>query len=212
MARKIPLIKDEYYHIFNRGVDKRDVFLDKEDQTRFLQSMKVFNSLEPVGSIYEYSFQEHRLGNGVSKLLEPLVEFICYCLNPNHYHFLVRQLVDDGIAKFMHRISLGYTKYFNERHERNGVLFQGPFKAVHISSNEQLFHVSIYINLNDRLHKIGKGVSKSSWSEYSGGGRIFCNPEIILGQLKSSADYKKIAEESILLIRERRDLDKLLLE
>ncbi|MEK7090072.1 MAG: transposase, partial [Patescibacteria group bacterium] len=162
--RKVLLAKGEYYHIFGRGVDKRTIFMDADDFARFLQGMEEFNTLDPIGSIFENSFRkrESQLGHAVSKLLPKrkgeLVELSCYCLNPNHYHFLLKQIVDKGIEKFMHRLCMGYAKYFNLRHERSGVLFQGPFKAVHVDSNEYLLYVSAYVNLNNLVHRLGHGV------------------------------------------------------
>jgi len=84
--RKIKFIEEEFYHIFNKGVDKRIIFQDHDDINRFFQSMKEFNVLEPIGSIYENSFNK-KLGNPVTKSKQKLVNFICYCLNPNHGTF-----------------------------------------------------------------------------------------------------------------------------
>lgn len=221
IMRKIKFANNEYYHIFNRGVDKRAIFQSQYDLDRFLQSMDEFNTIEPIGSIYENSFNKktkNKLGNSVSKFVkqEKLVNFICYCLNSNHYHFILEQLVDDGIAKFMHKIGLGYTKHFNEKYDRSGSLFQGAFKAIHIDSNEYLLHSSVYVNLNDKVHKfkdnrLGNSVSKSSWGEYikeKDNKDAFCEKDIILGQFKSVADYKKFAEESLQGIKDRRSVDK----
>jgi putative transposase len=223
--RKVLLVNDEYYHIFGRGVDKRTIFTDPNDYGRFLQGMEEFNTLDPIGSIYENSFRqkEPQLGHAVSKLFAKrerrLVEFICYCLNPNHYHFLLKQVAENGIEKFMHRLCMGFSKYFNIKHRRSGVLFQGPFKAVHVDTNEYLLHLSAYVNLNNRVHRLGHGVSKSSWNEYMkdknskgkyGGG--FCEKEIILSQFKNIAEYKDFAEDALGVMLARKDMEYLLLE
>ena len=211
---KNKICKKEFYHILNRGVDKRIIFPEQDDINRFFQSMKEFNVIEPIGSIYENSFNKNKLGNLVSKLeggndkQGKLVNFICYCLNPNHYHFILEQLVEDGIAKLMHKIGLGYTKYINEKYNRSGSLFQGTFKAVHINTNAQLLHTSAYVNLNDEVHQLGNLVSKlgkSSWKEYINEDikDPFCKKDIILGQFKNKADYKKFAEESLEYILEK---------
>ena len=156
--RKVPLIIEEYYHVFGRGVDKRQIFMDSRDYYRFLQGMEEFNAAKPIGSIFENSFRkrEVQLGRGASKLKkrDKLVDFICYCLNQNHYHFLLKQVADKGIEKFMHRLCTGFSKYFNIKHQRSGALFQGPFKAVHVDTNEYLLHASAYINLNNRVHRL----------------------------------------------------------
>lgn len=86
---------------------------------------------------------------------------MCYCFNPNHYHFILTPLVDNGIEKFMHKLGSGFTRYFNGKYDRTGVLFQGPFKAIHIDSDEYLMYLSGYINLNNKIHKFGNGVTKN---------------------------------------------------
>ncbi len=206
--RKVKFVSGEYYHIFNRGVDKRAVFLEQDDFQRFFQGMEEFNTIVPIGSIYENSFRKDQFGNGVSRL----VNFVCYCLNQNHYHFILEQLIERGIEKFMHRLGIGYTQYFNKKYERSGFLFQGPFKAIHVDSNEYLLHLSAYVNLNERVHKFGNGVSKSSWDEYIKNTDNFCGKSIILGQFKNISEYKIFAENSLNSIKERKDMEKLLLE
>lgn len=210
--RKAKFINDEYYHIFNRGVDKREVFSDQDDLSRFFQSMCEFNTVGPIGSIFENSFRQ--LGHLVSKQ-EKLVNFVCYCLNPNHYHFILEQVADNGIEKFMHKLGNGYTKYFNNKHKRNGSLFQGSYKAIHINTNEYLLHVSAYVNLNNKVHFSNNlpALSISSWEEYINGDKNnFCEKDIVLSQFNNSKEYKNFAEGSLIDICERKELEKLLLE
>lgn len=213
-VRKVKFANGEFYHVFNRGTDKRDIFLDEYDLERFFQGMEEFNSLDPIGSIFENSFRKESLGSKASKS-KKLVNFICYCLNPNHYHFILEQVADSGIKKFMHKLGTGYSKYFNYKNKRNGALFQGKFKAVHIDSDPQLLHTSIYVNLNDKVHSLGSKASKlvkSSWGEYTGKNHNnFCEKEIILSELGSKA-YKEEAEESLKWIKEKKDTEKVLLE
>lgn len=209
--RKTTFVNGGFYHVYNRGTDKRTVFLDSYFIKRFLQSMEEFNSIEPIGSIYENFFRKKQLGNPVSKK-DKLVNFICFCLNPNHFHFILEQLVDRGIEKFMHRLGVGYTKYFNQKNKRNGVLFQGPFKAISIDSNEYLLHLSVYVNLNYKVHQLGNGVSKSSWPEYVAGQKGFCEKDIILSQFKDVSGYKKFSQDALQIIKGRKDMEKLLIE
>lgn len=205
--RKTPFVNGEFYHIYNRGVDKRNTFEDREDISRFLQSMDEFNVVEPVGSIYENTFKKTKLGCRTPKLVdksERLVDFVCYCINPNHFHFIVLQLADNGISEFMKRLSGGYTNYFNRKNKRTGVLFQGKFKSVHIDSNEYLLHLSAYVNLNNKVHQLKGSTFKlvrSSWNEYirkvGGDNKFFCNKDIILGQFKNSEEYRHFAQNSL---------------
>jgi len=201
--RKDPFVNGEYYHVYNRGVDKRKVFLDKKDLGRFLQSMNIFNREEPVGSIYEFSLLQTRLGRPTSKL----VNIICYCLNPNHFHMILEQITKNGVSEFMKRLGGGYTKYFNARYTRSGALFQGRFKSTHVKSNEYLLHLSAYINLNNRVHHIKTPFYNSSWEEYVNEKvSAICTKNIILEQFKNRYECKNFAESSLKDIVEQRDL------
>lgn len=211
--RKLRFINGEYFHIFNRGVDKRDIFMNQDDLSRFFQSMSEFNTLVPIGSIYAASFHKNNqpLRNLVSKS-EELVDFICYCLCQNHYHFILKQLTDRGIEKFMHRLGLGYTNYFNKKYKRSGSLFQGTFKANHINSNKYLLYASSYVNLNYKVHQLTSNLFSSSWEDYIDldGREKFCNTDIVLNQFANKSEYKSFAEESIMVSRRRKDLEKIL--
>jgi REP element-mobilizing transposase RayT len=210
--RKSKFVNNHFYHIFNRGVDKREIFLTPDDLTRFLQSMDEFNTTSPIGSIFQNSFNPLRSSTPKGG---KLVNFICYCLNPNHYHFLLEQVADNGIEKFMQRLGTGYTNFFNNKNKRNGSLFQGRYKSILVDSNEYLLHLSSYINLNDKVHRLGSSTPKSSWGEYILGSHNdfnFCEKDIILGQFDNKEEYKKFAEESLENIKERKEMEKLLLE
>ena len=210
--RKEVFVNGGFYHIYNRGNNKRKVFLGRGDLERFFQSMQEFSKEEPIGSIYLNSFKEPSLRSSTSKL----VDFVCFCLNPNHYHFIIRQLVDKGIEKFMHRLGTGYTNYFNEKHKCSGSLFQGRYKAIHIDSNNYLLHLSAYVNLNYEVHKLRSSTSqcgyKSSWDEYQKGFNGMCKKEIVLSQFKNYDDYRKFAIDAVKISRTRKDMEKLLLE
>ncbi|MFZ2523056.1 MAG: transposase [Minisyncoccia bacterium] len=204
----------EFYHIYNRGVDKRDIFKNPKDLERFLKSMLEFNQSEPIGSIYENSFSKRQLGSRASKLAgakvnidNKLVNFVCYCLNTNHYHFLLEQVSENGIEKFMHRLGTGYTKYFNIKNKRSGALFQGKFKAVHVDSNEYLLHLSAYINLNNKVHK-NNSLYKSSYDEYILAVGNFCKKDIILEQFKNVKEYKDYMKISFDYILENKESSK----
>ncbi|MEI6850294.1 MAG: transposase [archaeon] len=195
-TRKHSFVVGEYYHIYNRGVDKRDIFIDLFDLKRFLQCLEDFNTLLPVGSIYELSFQKPKLSSPATKS-EKLISIIAYCVNPNHFHLILTPLVENGVEKFMQRIG-GYTRYFNERHKRNGVLFQGKFKSKLISDNTYLLHLSTYVNMNNRN---SNGIpiyelSKSSLEEYISDKKGICSTALILKQFKNKNVYKRFAFDS----------------
>jgi len=218
-TRKKYFANGELFHIYNRGVDKRIIFSDEHDIQRFFQSVVEFNTINPIGSLYENSF--HQLGGRTAKSEERLVNIIAYCLNPNHFHFILEQLVEGGISELMKRIG-GYTWYFNNKHKRSGALFQGKFKAIHIDSNGYLLHISAYVNLNDQVHQLGGPTAKlvesrSSWGEYMDNRMEgVCEKEIILGQFGNIDEYKEFALSSLESILQRKeelkDFDKFLLE
>lgn len=208
--RNIIIALGEYYHIFNRGVDKRDIFGDIHDLERFMQSIREFNTVTPIGSIYENKFQKPQLGDSVSKL-QPLVEFISYCILPNHYHFILKQIHEKGIEKFIHRFALGYSMYFNKKYKRSGVLFQGAYKALHIDTNEYLLHASAYVTFNDIVHKKWSSNSlfiRSSWPEYVEKKiDAITKNGIILEQFNSVSEYKEFALDVVNNVRDQRKLD-----
>ena len=191
--------------------------MDYSDVIRFITCMSIFNTKDPVGSLYENLFHKDKLGSLASKSASKsgkLVNFVAYCLNQNHYHFILEPLVDDGIQKFMHRLSTGYTNYFNEKYKRSGSLFQGTYKAIHINSNEYLLHLSVYVNLNFKVHR---GLNKewmkklpiSSFAEYiTKTPKSFCNKDIVLGQFNNIQEYKFFCEKILPEILKKKEEDK----
>jgi len=150
---KRPVFENDcYYHVYNRGVDKRDVFLDDEDYWRFVFSLDEFNDENSTLNILRRLNVNE--GNRISfkpeknEDKEKLVEVVCYCLMPNHYHFILRQIKKGGISKFMQKLGIGYTNYLNQKIERSGVLFQGKFKAALIDKDSYLNYLRAYIHLN----------------------------------------------------------------
>jgi putative transposase len=212
--RKISFVKGEYYHVYNRGVDKRSIFEDKEDVLRFLKSIRVFNTIEIEGGIYAASLKNDT--RSLAPKISKLVQFIAYCLNQNHYHFILKPLVEEGVQKFMHRLSTGYTNFFNEKYKRSGSLFQGPYKASYIRTNEQLLHTSVYVNLNDCAHgNLNKEwlfeLPFSSFKEYQG--EIIdglCNNSIIIDQYSCREEYCNHAKYVLEDIIKRKDREKIL--
>lgn len=153
MARKIQFAENEYYHLYNRGVDKRLVFENESDKKRFMLLLYLCNGRAP--------FRFDRLPNWksetsleliVAAMMErmgsPIIAIGAYCLMPNHFHLLVREITKKGISIFMHRLSTAYTMYFNLRRKRTGSLFQGPFKAEHAKTDRYLQYLFSYIHLN----------------------------------------------------------------
>jgi len=141
--RKQKLVPNSIYHVFNRGVEKRLIFLDESDYFRFINNLAIFNDKKSVLNA-QYHVKEIK----TSDTRKPLVDILAFCLMPNHYHLLLRQKEKDGISKFMNKIGVGYANYFNLKYERVGSLFQGTFKAVLINKESQFLYIPYYIHLN----------------------------------------------------------------
>ena len=220
---KEPLITGEYYHIYNRGVDKRDIFNDLEDLERFKESIKLFNQIDGIGSLEMYhkstsmnevralsSHGEHGLGLKSKPKSEPLVAIVAFCINPNHFHFVLKQLVDGGIAKFMQKILGGYTYYFNKRNQRTGSLLQGTYKYKSIIDDNYFRKIFGYVNQNYLVHDIPK--SKTSFIfasdiEYENGLFDFVSVaegEEMLKIFNGKSNLKKHCREIISIIRDER--------
>ncbi len=145
MARTFSFAPGEFYHIYNRGTDKRSIFMSHADRDRFLALLYFANQNEPADLKLQGStlleVVEERTG-------APIIEIVAYCLMPNHFHLLVREIEEGGVSKFMQKLMTGYTMYFNKRYERNGSLFQGRFKATHVADDLYLRYLISYIHLN----------------------------------------------------------------
>jgi len=147
--RKVALTNEEYYHIYNRGVDKRKVFITDRDYERFAFLLAACNDKSPLlNSTFRYrglaSIEDFFKGREKNKL----VDILCFCLMPNHFHLLLKQVEENGISKFLQKVLTGYTMYFNNRNERSGSLFQGVFKSVHVDHDKYLKHLATYIHMN----------------------------------------------------------------
>ena len=148
------------YHVFNRGVDKRKIFNNNQDYTRFILGLYLFNDVNNKYDIWtSLNFKKQATlnilrptiglpGNPIVGRDNQLVEILAFVQMPNHYHLLVRQRQDNGISKFMHKLGGGYSKYFNQQNDRSGVLFQGPYKTVPIKTDAQLTIIFSYIHTN----------------------------------------------------------------
>ena len=145
MTRQIIIAPEEFYHVYNRGVEKRKAFLSRADYERFVALLYLANQTEPADLKYQgvsiVEITEDRAG-------EPLVEIVAYCLMPNHFHLLLREKIEGGIARFMQKLTTGYTMYFNKRNERSGALFQGTYKASHVHDDRYFRYLISYIHLN----------------------------------------------------------------
>jgi len=142
--RKIKFVKGEYFHIYNRGNDKRIIFKDKEDYEHFVGLIYACNQTE------NFKADNLKKDEGLFNVKRGnlLVNIGAYCLMPNHFHILITQVEDGGISKFMKKFLTAYVMYFNKKYERSGSLFEGKFKAENARNDRYLKYLYSYIHLN----------------------------------------------------------------
>ncbi len=143
--RPVPLAPTEFFHLYNRGTDKRAIFLDSTDYARFIELLYLCNTkyavnVRDIRMVHNNVFEFDRG--------QPLVSIGAYCLMPNHFHLLVTTNIENGISSFINKVCTAYSMYFNKRYDRSGGLFQGRFKSQHADSDEYLKYLYAYIHLN----------------------------------------------------------------
>ncbi len=201
-SRIIPFINNHFYHIYNRGSEKRPIFENQRDYQRFLKTLIYYQIEGPKPRFSKFP------SLAITKLDEnrKLVEILAYCLMPNHFHLLLKQVRDKGITEFLSNLSNSYTKYYNTKYNRVGHLFQSEFKAVIMESNEQLLHVSRYIHLNPLVSGLAKNLEQYKWSSYqeyiNKNNKGFCAKEEILGHFKNPQNYQQFVLDQVAYAQE----------
>ncbi|KKU70587.1 MAG: hypothetical protein UX94_C0004G0051 [Parcubacteria group bacterium GW2011_GWA2_47_21] len=208
--RKPVIAPGEIYHILNRGTDLKPIFLDERDFVRFLylvlhaqSSLPLNNTVRSVAH-YALSRQFSRRASRVNEIVaKRVVTLIGFCLMPNHFHLIVREEKEGGMANYLHRIQNAYVKYFNTKYRRTGHLFQGAYKAVRVESNTQLLHLSAYVHKNPRGLKEWRAALPDypygSFTDYIKENRFgdLLDTEIISSQFKNKkVDYRKFVDSS----------------
>jgi len=201
--------ENAYYHIYNRGVDKRVIFSDKKDYKKFLGYLKFY--LIPT------NLQGQTLKVSPSRKLKNYgndIDLLAYCLMPNHFHLLIHQADSLSIANFMHSLCTKYSIYFNKRNRRLGPLFQGRYRAVEVNSEEQLVYLTKYIHRNpiDILPSRTdlEGYKYSSYGNYLGKfSQSWVKPIEILNLFGNNSyqDFVKESEDRDIKLIEKLTLD-----
>lgn len=204
--------ENEYYHVFNRGVEKRKIFLDDQDYNIFLYYLFVYFA-SPEDVFRKYPALPLRLqGKNLSKE----IEIIAYCLMPNHFHFLIKQNSKDGVSKLLRQLANAYTKYFNSKYKRIGPLMQGRFKAARIKDENSLIHLSRYIHLNPIVANITESLKNYKWSsfpEYLGFNLgINCKREKTLLSFPSVKEYEKFVLDQVSYVKELKGIREILID
>lgn len=195
-SRIVPFVNEYFYHIYNRGSEKRQIFGSRRDYQRFIKTINYYQFLGPKPKFSHYSeFQTFK-----PDPTKKIVDINCFCLMPNHFHFLLKQLVDGGITEFVSKVSNSYTKYYNTKYNRVGPLLQGEFKSVLVESGEQLIHLSRYIHLNPRVSLVTKDLDSYDWSsyrEYTKDVDGFCRKQEVLSYFKNKRAYQQFVLDQV---------------
>lgn len=204
--RKFPIATGQFYHVFNRGVAKQPIFLSKKDYEQAMLTLSYYRFRKPpvrLSRFKDLSIEEKReILDKLQGQNDLLVKIVSFILMPNHFHFLLYQVQDEGISSFMAQFSNSYTKYLNTKGQRVGPLLQGVYKAVRIESDEQLVHVSRYIHLNPVVSLVirEKDFLYYPWSslpDFLKGSSDLVWIDPVLGQFSSPDVYKKFVLDQI---------------
>ncbi|MEX1027146.1 MAG: transposase [Candidatus Paceibacterota bacterium] len=208
-TRKVPLAINEFYHVYQRGINKQPIFELDEDKTRFLLPILASQSLKRIAnpSLLSLRYIKTRSFGFTQPIADDIatnrvVSLVSFCVMPNHFHIILQQLEDGGISQYMKRVLNSYAKYFNTKYDRSGHLFEKEFQAQHISSNTQLLHTSAYIHRNPRELKGWAGnESRYEWSsfpDYTSLNRWgpLLDQATLLDQFKDSTDYVSFVNTS----------------
>lgn len=201
-----------YYHLYNRGVEKRKIFLDQQDYAVFLNYLGSYltpkNEKKLLNVLSDDKIPWKEKDNTIKLLrlnnFSKEISLLAYCLMPNHFHFFLKQKDANSIDKFMNSLFTRYTMYFNKKYERVGSLYQGTYKAVLVTSEIQFLHLSRYIHKQALPRESLKGVAlksqPSSYYDYLGVRKTeWIHPEEILSYFSSistSLSYESFVKQS----------------
>lgn len=220
--RKVPLVIDEIYHVYNRSIAREPIFLHNKHYQRGLNLVNFYRFDKPNLRFSHYNRLPESQKNEFLKSLKASkkrIKILAYCLMPNHVHFLFKQLIENGIASFMSNFQESYAKYFNIREGRSGALFQSMFKAVRVETDEQLIHVTRYINLNPLTSYVIKNIGElenypwCSFVEYMGKQDFgIVDKEEVLGYFPSIKHLREFTADQVEHQRELEKIKHLILE
>jgi putative transposase len=234
MPSKRPLIVNgEIYHVVLRAIENLKLFRNEKDYLRMIHDLFEFNDENPVLWDYRKYYNQHEKRSRAirerRKKRDTLVEILAFCLMPNHIHLLLRQNKDEGISKFMRKLGAGYGLYYNQKYKRNGHLFQGRYKIVHIKDDEQLKIIFVYIHSNPvsliipkwkekglnktKIQEVLKFLENYRWSSYPDylGKKNFpslTNRDFLFQTIGDSEDFRKLIKDWLQFKTELRESSK----
>lgn len=221
--RNVVIAPGEIYHVFNRSVGKIPIFTNTKAYQRALEVLDFYTYTKPPLKFSRYNLlpkDQKAVFLTNLKINNPkIVDLIAFCLMPNHFHFLVKEIEPRGISDFMRNFQNSYAKYFNTKFERTGSLFQSMFKAVRVETEEQLLHLCRYIHLNPltsylvRAPKDLDGYNWSSWKEYNQeNGNKIVNTSLIMGYFPTIGKFKNFTFDQVGYQRRLKEIKHLIFE
>lgn len=214
------LATNEVYHVFNRSIGKEQIFTYKRDLERIMELIDYYR----YPQILRYSQFKLLSANARKEYLSnmqrkvPLVEIYCFTLMPNHYHLLLKQIQEKGITYFIANLQNSFAKYFNLKRNRNGGVFQSPFKAKRIETDEEMWHISRYIHLNPVTSFLipYEKLSSYPWTSFplyiNAVNNSFVNTEEVLGQFQKKESYLSFVADQVDYQRKLEMIKHLILE
>lgn len=221
--RLIPLVPQQIYHVFNRSIAKQPIFINQRDYERFLETVFFYSFDKPRIRFSHFNRLDQ---NQKNKFLEDLrrdgkknIQILGFCLMPNHFHFLIKELNGSGIVKFIGNLQNSYAKYFNTKNKRTGGLFQSTFKVARVESDEQFIHVARYIHLNpysSYILKMPQEIENYYWSSFghylNKVNYEFIFPKLLMGFFSSVEKLRKFTLDQADYQRKLSDIKHLFLE
>jgi len=137
----------EFYHTYNRGTEKRKIFLEGSDYSRGIHDLYEFNDIKAAINVSR-RFDGSPTAINIKQVREKIINLVSWSLMPNHYHLFSYPIVENGLSKFHQKFGGGYTWFFNAKYKRNGVLFQGGYKKVKVTTDIQVLQLICYIHSN----------------------------------------------------------------
>ncbi|MFH0803511.1 MAG: transposase [Candidatus Tagabacteria bacterium] len=197
-------VKGEFYHIYIHGISDFEIFPNKKDYQRFLTLLFSANGINSTPRL-DRSIDLNLVWDiiaGKMKIGEPLVDIVCFCLMPTHFHLLVKERGDGNVSKYLHKILVSHAKYINLKYKKRGHLFESNFHSKHIDDNDYLLKISCYIHKNPKDLKSWKNKEHlypwSSYQDYILENRWqhLLKKGIIEKQFKNLQEYKNFVEEN----------------
>lgn len=221
MRRRNPvLVNNQIYHIFNRSIGKEIIFASRNNLSKAFEIVNFYRLPQRL-RLSKFKSLPQSLKQDYLQEIEKrphLVELYCFAFMPNHYHFLIKQLEENGIRRFVSNFQNSFAKIFNLKNRRDGALFQNSFKAKIVETDEQFIHLSRYIHLNPTTAFLIEfaDLKEHPWTSFpmyvANRDSSFVNPDFLLGMFKSKQDYSRFVADQVDYQRKLAEIKDLIIE